>query len=72
MRMKKLLTVTLVLVFASALVFAFGCAKKEQASMESGGEQSMEQSATPPAQTGMTDSTGAMMTSPDTTKAAGN
>ena len=67
--MKKLLTVTLVLVFTCALVFALGCSKKaEQAGTE--GEQQMEQSATPPAG-GMTDSTGAAMTMPDTTKAMG-
>ena len=65
--MKKLLTVTLVLVFTCALVFALGCSKK-QAGTE--GEQQMEQSTTPPA-TGMTDSTGAAMTMPDTTKAMG-
>jgi hypothetical protein len=68
--MKKLLTVTLVLVFTCALVFALGCAKKaEQTGME--GEQGMDQSATPPA-TGMMDTTGAAMTMPDTTKAMGN
>ena len=67
--MKKLLTVTLVLVFTCALVFALGCTKKaEQTGME--GEQPMDQS-TPPA-TGMTDTTGAAMTMPDTTKAMGN
>ena len=67
--MKKLLTVTLVLVFTCALVFALGCTKKaEQTGMD--GEQQMEQSTTPPA-TGMTDSTGAAMTTPDTTKAMG-
>jgi hypothetical protein len=66
--MKKILTVTLVLVFTCALVFALGCSKKaDQAGTE--GEQ-MEQS-TPPA-TGMTDSTGGAMTMPDTTKAMGN
>ena len=68
--MKKLLTVMLVLVFTCALVFALGCSKKaEQAGMQ--GEQQMEQSTTPPA-TGMMDTTGAAMMTPDTTKAMGN
>ncbi len=49
--MKKLLTVTLVFVFALALVFALGCNKKEEpASTEGSMDQSMEQS-TPPAMT---------------------
>lgn len=66
--MKKLLTVTLVLVFTCALVFALGCTQKaEQTGTE--GEQQMEQSTTPPA-TGMADSASMMM--PDTTKAMGN
>jgi len=66
--MKKLLTVTLVLVFACALVFALGCNKKkaEETGMEGG--QQMEQTS-PPAG-GMTDSTGAMMSHPDTTGGA--
>ena len=55
--MKKLLTVTLVFVFALALVFALGCNKKEEPATE-GMDQGMEQS-TPPA---MTDS----MAAPDT------
>ena len=43
--MKKLLTVTLVFVFALALVFALGCNKKEEpASTEGSMDQSMEQS----------------------------
>jgi hypothetical protein len=64
--MKKLLTVTLVLVFACALVFALGCNKKkaEETGMEGG--QQMEQTS-PPA----TDSTGAMMSQPDTTGGMG-
>jgi hypothetical protein len=62
--MKKILTVTLVLVFACALIFALGCNKKaEQTGMEGG--QQMEQ--TPPA-AGTMDSTGAATTAPDTTK----
>ena len=48
--MKKLLTVTLVFVFALALVFALGCNKKEEPAPEGGMEQGMEQS-TPPAMT---------------------
>jgi len=46
--MKKLLTVTLVFVFALALVFALGCNKKEETATEGTMDQSMEQS-TPPA-----------------------
>jgi len=48
--MKKLLTVTLVFVFALALVFALGCNKKEEPATEGGMDQGMEQS-TPPAMT---------------------
>ncbi|HKQ19866.1 MAG TPA: hypothetical protein VJW75_08990 [Candidatus Eisenbacteria bacterium] len=55
--MKKLLTVTLVFVFALALVFALGCNKKEEPATEGGMDQGMEQ--TPPA---MTDSMAAMDT----------
>jgi hypothetical protein len=47
--MKKMLAVTLVLVFTCALLFALGCSKKEQAGTEGG--QGMEQSTTPPAAT---------------------
>jgi len=47
--MKKMLAVTLVLVFTCALLFALGCSKKEQAGTE--GEQGMEQTTTPPAAT---------------------
>jgi hypothetical protein len=45
--MKKFLTITLVFVFAVALVLAVGCAKKEQTSTEgtSTMDQQMEQSA---------------------------
>ena len=49
--MKKMLAVTLVLVFTCALLFALGCSKKTETS---GTEQGMEQT-TPPA---MTDTTG--------------
>ena len=42
--MKKLLTVTLVFVFALALVFALGCNKKEEPATEGTTDQSMEQS----------------------------
>ncbi|HMI32144.1 MAG TPA: hypothetical protein VK527_10440 [Candidatus Limnocylindrales bacterium] len=46
--MKKMLAVTLVLVFTCALLFALGCSKKtEQTGTE--GEQGMEQTTTPPA-----------------------
>ncbi len=65
--MKKLLAITLVLVFTCALLFALGCAKKtEQTGTE--GEQGMEQTTTPPAG-GMTDTTGMM--SADTTHTMG-
>ncbi|HEX7078180.1 MAG TPA: hypothetical protein VF363_07155 [Candidatus Eisenbacteria bacterium] len=63
--MKKLLTLTLVFVFALALVFALGCNKKQEepaSSTESGMEQT-----TPPAG-GMADSTAAM---PDTSHGTG-
>jgi hypothetical protein len=56
--MKKLLTLTLVFVFALALVFALGCNKKQEepaSSTESGMEQT-----TPPAG-GMADSSGMAM-----------
>jgi hypothetical protein len=52
--MKKLLTLTLVFVFALALVFALGCAKKQE-EQPAGTESGMEQT-TPPAG-GMADST---------------
>jgi hypothetical protein len=48
--MKKMLAVTLVLLFTCALLFALGCAKKtEQTGTE--GETGMEQTTTPPAAT---------------------
>jgi hypothetical protein len=48
--MRKMLAVTLVLIFTCALLFALGCSKKEQTSTE--GEQGgMEQTTTPPAAT---------------------
>jgi len=65
--MKKLLAITLVLVFTCALLFALGCSKKTE---QTEGEQGMEQSTTPPAGT-MTDTTGASMTTPDTTHMMG-
>ncbi len=45
--MKKMLAVTLVLVFTCALLFALGCSKKTETS----GQEGMEQSTTPPAAT---------------------
>ena len=45
--MKKMLAVTLVLVFTCALLFALGCSKKT----ETAGQEGMEQSTTPPAAT---------------------
>ena len=62
--MKKLLTITLVLVFACALVLALGCTKKAEETVMEGG-QPMEQSTTPPA---TMDTTGANMSAPDTAK----
>jgi len=53
--MKKMLAVTLVLVFTCALLFALGCSKKTETSGTEG-EQGMEQT-TPPA---TTDTTGMM------------
>ena len=53
--MKKMLAVTLVLVFACALLFALGCSKKT----EQTGSEGMEQSTTPPAGS-MAESTGTM------------
>ncbi|HLG42896.1 MAG TPA: hypothetical protein VI643_05985 [Planctomycetota bacterium] len=65
--MKKVLTVTLVLVFACALIFALGCNKKaEETGMEGG--QTMEQSTETPPAGGMMDSTGAATAAPDTAK----
>jgi len=56
--MKKMLAVTLVLVFTCALLFALGCSKKTETSGTEG-EQGMEQTTTPPAGS-MADSTGMM------------
>jgi len=64
--MKKILAVTLVLVFTCALLFAYGCTKKPETGTE--GEQGMEQGTTPPAGT-MADSTGTMS---DTTHTMGH
>jgi len=51
--MKKMLAVTLVLVFTCALLFALGCSKKTETSGTEG-EPGMEQSTTPPAATDTT------------------
>lgn len=51
--MKKMLAVTLVLVFTCALLFALGCSKKTETSGTEG-ETGMEQSTTPPAATDTT------------------
>jgi hypothetical protein len=61
--MKKMLAVTLVLVFTCALLFALGCSKKTETSGT--GETGMEQSTTPPAATDTT------MMPADTTHAMG-
>jgi|GEM_PF-2107515 len=50
--MKKMLAVTLVLVFTCALLFALGCSKKTETSGTEGG--GMEQTTTPPAATDTT------------------
>ena len=70
--MKKILTVTLILVFAAALVLALGCTKKaEQTGTE--GQGTMEQ--TPPATTSTegatTDTTGHTMAAPESAKSGG-
>jgi hypothetical protein len=49
--MKKMLAVTLVLVFTCAHLFALGCSKKTETSGTEGG---MEQTTTPPAATDTT------------------
>jgi hypothetical protein len=51
--MKKMLAVTLVLVFTCALLFALGCSKKTETSGTEGGG-GMEQTTTPPAATDTT------------------
>lgn len=67
--MKKLLTVTLVLVFAAALVLALGCTKKaEETPAATEGTGTMEQ--TPPAAT--TDSTGQTMAAPESAMGGGH
>jgi hypothetical protein len=65
--MKKLLTIVLVFVFSLALVLAIGCSQKQPAS-DTGA--SMDQT-TPPGGGEMTDSTGAMMSAPDTSMSSG-
>ncbi len=61
--MKRLLGITLALVFTCALLFALGCSKKTEQTGTEG--QGMEQTTTPPA----TDTTGMM--SADTTHTMG-
>jgi hypothetical protein len=70
--MKKLLTVTLVLVFAVALVLALGCTKKaEQTGME--GQGTMEQTpASGGTEAGTTDTTGHQMAAPESAMGGGN
>ncbi len=67
--MKKILTVTLILVFAAALLLALGCTKKAEQGTE--GQGTMEQ--TPPATTegGMTDTTGHTMAAPESAMGGG-
>lgn len=68
--MKKLLTVTLVLVFAVALVLALGCTKKaEQTGTE--GQGTMEQTPAPGSEGGMTDTTGHQMAAPESAMGGG-
>jgi len=52
--MKKMLAVTLVLVFTCALLFALGCSKKTETSGTEGEQGGMEQTTTPPAATDTT------------------
>ena len=54
--MKKMLAVTLVLVFTCALLFALGCSKKTETSGTEGEQTGggMEQTTTPPAATDTT------------------
>jgi hypothetical protein len=52
--MKKMLAVTLVLVFTCALLFALGCSKKTETSGTEGTQGGMEQTTTPPAATDTT------------------
>lgn len=69
--MKKLLTVTLVLVFAAALVLALGCTKKAEETPATEGTGTMEQ--TPPAmEGGMTDTTGQTMAAPESAMGGGH
>lgn len=64
--MKKILTVTLILVFAAALVLALGCTKKaEQTGTEGQGTEQ-----TPPAGA-MTDTTGHTMAAPESAMGGG-
>ena len=52
--MKKMLAVTLVLVFTCALLFALGCSKKTETSGTDQTGGGMEQTTTPPAATDTT------------------
>ena len=52
--MKKMLAVTLVLVFTCALLFALGCSKKTETSGTDQSGGGMEQTTTPPAATDTT------------------
>jgi hypothetical protein len=68
--MKKLLTVTLILVFAVALVLALGCTKQaEQTGTE--GQGTMEQTPASGMEGGMTDTTGQMMAAPESAMGGG-
>ncbi len=68
--MKKILTVTLILVFAVALVLALGCSKKAEQGTE--GQGTMEQTpAGSTSQGGMTDSTGKTMAAPESAMGGG-
>ena len=68
--MKKLLTVTLILVFAAALVLALGCTKKAEEAPATEGTTTEQ---TPPAtEGGMTDTTGQTMAAPESAMGGGH
>ena len=69
--MKKILTVTLILVFAAALVLALGCTKKaEQTGTEGQGTMEHTPPATP-AGGATTDTTGHTMAAPESAMGGG-
>jgi hypothetical protein len=67
--MKKLLTVTLILVFAAALVLALGCTKKAEETPATEGTTTEQ---TPATEGGMTDTTGQTMAAPESAMGGGH